>query len=48
MFLQDIKKRKREKINFVYTTVISARVHFLFASTEKIFPGKMRLRLEPV
>lgn len=43
-----VKKRKRGKLSSLYTTVISARAHFLFAITEKIFPGKMGLRLEPV
>lgn len=48
LILRSCKERKREKLSSVYTTVISARAHFLFATTEKIFPGKMGLRLELV
>lgn len=47
LFLQDVKRSKREKISFVDTTVISARAHVLFATMEKIFPGKTGLERDP-
>lgn len=46
--LRGSKEKREEKNPIVYITVISARAHFLFTTTERIFERKMGLGCELV